>query len=71
MGVSAPLLGWEQRQQGYWLGPSSMGGAGQVLPPEALIGPKPACPSAFTTIVTSTGADPLSASCHADPHWPA
>lgn len=33
-GVSAPLLSWEQSQQGCWLGPRSTGGAGKVRPPE-------------------------------------
>lgn len=66
--VMPRLLGGEQRQQGYWLGPSSTGGAGKVLLPEASIGPQPGHP-AFTAIVISTGAGLLSASCHAD--WPA
>lgn len=57
VGVGAPMLAWEWSQQGYWLGPSSTGGVGKVPPPQALIGPEPACSPAFTAIVTSTGTD--------------
>ena len=68
VGVGAPSLGREWGQQGCWRGPSSAGRAGHVPSPEALLGPKPACPSACPASSSSTDTDRLTASCHADPH---
>ena len=57
VGVGAPSLGREWGQQGCWRGPSSAGRAGHVPSPEALLGPKPACPSACPASSSSTDID--------------
>lgn len=57
VGVGAPSLGWEWGQQGCWRGPSSAGRAGHVPSPEALLRPKPACPSACAASSSNTDID--------------